>query len=79
MKLPPPKPQIKIEPFNSEGETSLAFNQNMVAPDIINQEAYEGVFEVCVESGLDGSKVYGSFLHKSKRQRRNLGEAGTEA
>ena len=51
----------------------------MVAPDIIKQEAYEGVFEVCVESGLDGSKVYGSFLHKSKRQRRNLGEAGTEA
>ena len=36
VKVAPPKPSIKIEPFDSEGKTSLSFNQDMVAPATIN-------------------------------------------
>lgn len=52
--LPEP-PKMKIGAIATNGTIAVSFNQDMFAPDAINQRVYQKVFRFGMESDVDGS------------------------
>lgn len=67
----PEDPKLNIPPIDPKGEVDVAFNQDMVAPDVgvfLPPKLYDNTFGMTSESLVDGSKTTAEFS-KSKKQR----------
>lgn len=71
---PLPEPRIDIAPIGLDGTVLMQFNQDFVAPEILDQSLYRKVFGMEIESGLDGTSVSGGFGNQKKSRSRLLAE-----
>lgn len=53
----------------------MSFNQDMIAPEVLDADFYESVFELSIISAVDGSQYYGDYS-KSSQGRKLKGSKG---
>lgn len=73
-----PDPKVKVLPVSTFGEIRCIFNQQMIAPEVIQQFIYRQAFTVFIVSNQDNSISYGRFMKTLRKPKRSLQEDQTE-